>query len=315
MALLLARHDVERLLDADALLAALAEGFRAISADPRVDAPARSALSAGDKGSLLTMPGFVPELQFGTKLVSIFPGNAAAGLPSHQGLIVLMDPATGAVSALLDAEHVTAMRTAGAATLAAKLLARPESRVMTILGAGVQGRAHLELMSRHFELETVFVASRSRASAEAFAARDDRVVVADSIEAAVRASDIICLCSQSAEPLVLADWVQPGQHISSVGYAPPGGELDPAIAAAHTLFVEARIAFAPPPAGCAELRGIDPGRGTELGELLLGLRPGRRAAAEVTVYKAMGHAIEDLVVANLVHRAAIERSAGRVVDL
>ncbi|MDG2534181.1 ornithine cyclodeaminase family protein [Sphingomonas sp. HITSZ_GF] len=313
-ALLLGREEIAGLLDPALLPEVLAEGFRAISAGTAV-APARGDLAVGGAGHLLTMPAFVPGQQFSTKLVSIFHDNAERGLPSHLGLIVLMDPETGAVSALMDARHITAMRTAGAAALAATLLSRPDSRVLTILGGGVQGEAHLDLLSRQFALETIFVGSRNRASAEALATRDPRCVVIDDVEAAVRGSDIVCLCTSATEPLIRNAWLKPGQHVSSVGWAPPGCELDPAIAAEHALFVEARMAFAPPPAGCVELAGLDPDRGTELGEVLLGRKPGRQTPGQITVYKAMGHAIEDLVVANLVYRTARERAAGRTIAI
>jgi ornithine cyclodeaminase/alanine dehydrogenase-like protein (mu-crystallin family) len=186
---------------------------------------------------------------------------------------------------------------------------------MTILGAGVQGQAHLDLMARHFDLETIFIGSRNRQSAERLASQDPRAVAIDDVEQAVRASDIICLCSHAHDPLILDPWLRPGQHVSSVGYSPPGGELDPVIAANHKLYVEARMAFAPPPAGCAELSGIDPASGVELGEVLLGHRPGRESPEEITVYKAMGHALEDLVVADMVYRNALARSIGQTIEL
>jgi len=313
--LFLDRDAVAANLDPAKLLDVLADGFKAITLRDGVIAPDRGELVVGDSGRLLTMQAYAPGLPIGTKLVSNFPGNHQAGLPSHLALIVLIDADTGAALAVMDGTHITAMRTAGAALLAAKLLARPDARVMTILGAGVQGQAHLALMGQHFDLETIHIGSRNRASAERLAASDPRAVVTDDDEAAVRRSDIVCLCSDSAQALILDAWVQPGQHISSVGYAPPGGELDPAIAARHRLFVEAKIALSAPPAGCAELAGLDPARATEIGELLLGQKPGRETHEEVTVYKAMGHAMEDLVVADMVYRNALERGAGRQVSL
>ncbi|MDH7637700.1 ornithine cyclodeaminase family protein [Sphingomonas oryzagri] len=313
-ALLLNAAEVARLLDTEQLLDVLAKGFETIT-DETAISPPRGEMAIGDAGHLLTMPAAVPGLPFGTKLVTLFPGNAAAGIPTHLGLIILMDSVTGEVLALMDGAHITAMRTAGAATLAAKLLARPDSRAMTILGAGVQGQAHLDLMSRHFDIETIYVGSHGAESAQRLAARDPRAIAIEDHEAAVRASDIVCLCSHAEHPLIHMDWLCPGQHISSVGYAPPCGELDPAIAARHRLVVEARIAFAPAPAGCAELAGIDPAWGTELGEILLGRKPGRESIDEVTVYKAMGHAVEDLVVADMVYRRAIALSAGQSITL
>jgi alanine dehydrogenase len=115
--------------------------------------------------------------------------------------------------------------------------------------------------------------------------------------------------------VVEESWIRPGTHVSSVGYRPPAGELPPALARDHSLFVETRLAFEPPPAGCAELAGLDPARATELGEVLLGRRPGRTRADEITVYKAMGHAIEDIVAAELVVAAAQRTGAGLRVPL
>jgi ornithine cyclodeaminase/thiomorpholine-carboxylate dehydrogenase len=313
-ALLLNQADVAELLDIDDLLEALAAGFRAISSD-EVAAPPRGQLNVAGAGQLLLMPAHAPGLPIGTKLVTVFPGNHHAGIPSHFGLIVLMDAATGAPLALIDGNHITAMRTAGASVLAAKLLARQDSRVLTILGSGVQAQAHLELMTRHFEFETIFIGSDDHIGAARLAGRDARARVIDGYEAAVRQSDMICLCSSASQPLIRNDWLRPGQHVSSVGFAPPGGELDPAIAANHKLYVEAKIAFAPAPAGCAELAGIDPADGAELGEVLLGRKPGRESPDEITVYKAMGHAIEDLVTADLVYRRAVERSIGQTIQL
>ncbi len=292
------------LLDTGALLDVLADGFRAISAGATV--PPRGELVVDGAGTLLTMPAHAPGLPIGTKLVTVFPGNTE--MPSHMALIVLMNATTGQTMAVMDGTHITAMRTAGAATLAAGLLARPDSRRLTIIGAGVQGQAHLELLSQRFEFERVLIGSPNRAKAELLAARHPRGEVTDDYEAAVHQSDIVCLCTHADRPVIRADWIRSGQHISSVGYAPPGGELDPAIAASHRLFVEARVAFAPPPAGAAELAGIDPDTAAELGEVLLGKRPGRTSRDDVTIYKAMGHAMEDLVVAAMVYRAALARA-------
>ena len=312
---LIKQSEVEELLDMDQLLEVLAAGFRALSSDGEALAPSRGELIVPDAGRLLTMPAHAHGHPLGVKLVTVFPDNPGLGIPSHLALITLMDPETGAAQAIMDGTHITAVRTAGAAALAARLLARPESRVMTILGAGVQGRWHLDIMARHFDLDTIYIGSLYKEDAARLATRDARAVAIDDFEEAVRRSDIVCLCSHADEPLILNSRVEPGQHISSVGYSPPGGELDPAIARGHRVFVESRVAFDPPPAGCAELAGLDRDQGTELGEVLLGSRPGRETADQVTVYKAMGHAIEDLVVANLVYRVARENSRGQLVEL
>jgi ornithine cyclodeaminase/alanine dehydrogenase-like protein (mu-crystallin family) len=131
----------------------------------------------------------------------------------------------------------------------------------------------------------------------------------------VRGADVVCLCTNASEPVISRDWLTPGMHVTSVGYAPPGGELDPKMLASAHLFVETRLAFEPPPAGCAELAGLDPSVGTELGLVLLGRSLGRQSPDEITVYKAMGHACEDLAAASLVYQRAKQEGVGRTAAL
>ena len=131
----------------------------------------------------------------------------------------------------------------------------------------------------------------------------------------MREADVMALATHAAEPVIDADWLKPGAHVSSVGYHPPVGELPAAALDRGRLFVETRIAFEPTPVGCAELAGRDPASATELGEIVAGRRPGRTSDDELTVYKAMGHAIEDLVAADLVLAAARARGAGRTVEM
>jgi len=141
------------------------------------------------------------------------------------------------------------------------------------------------------------------------------VVAADGVEAAVRGADVVCLCTSSSEPVLDPGWIAPGAHVTSVGFAPPGGELARALAARGRLFVESRRAFEPPPAGCAELQGLDPDAAAELGEVLLGRREGRTGEQDVTVYKSMGHVAEDLAAAALVADRARAAGVGREIDL
>ena len=126
---------------------------------------------------------------------------------------------------------------------------------------------------------------------------------------------MVALTTSAAEPVIDAAWVGPGTHVSSVGYSPPRGELPLDVLDGARVFVETRLAFEPTPVGCAELAGISPERGTELGEVVLGLRPGRASDEEVTVYKAMGHVIEDIVAARLAFSAAVARGVGTVLAL
>jgi alanine dehydrogenase len=134
-------------------------------------------------------------------------------------------------------------------------------------------------------------------------------------EGAVRSSDVVCLATHSYVSVISAEWVQPGTHVSSVGVAPPGGELPIDLIAHGKLFVETRDSFAPTPAGCCELANIDPEAGTDLGAMLLGLRPGRTSDQQITIYKAMGVAMEDMVAADLAYREAKRLGMGQAISL
>jgi len=306
--LLLSQEDVERLLDAATMLNVLEQGFADLS-QGKVVAPGRDGV-ATDGGFLLAMPGWLPGAPIGVKLVAAFHGNPERGLPGHQALICLFDPDTGTPLAVMDGAHVTAFRTAGGAVLSARMLARPDACTLAIIGGGVQGVAHAQLMPLVRDVRQIRVWSRSRKSADRIAATVDHAQVFDDAEDAVRGADIICLCTTAQEPPVRAEWVAPGAHVTSVGYHPPGGELDLALVARGSLFIESREAFKPPPVGCWELQDLDPASGTELGEVILGAHPGRRSPDEITIYKSMGHAMEDVVTAALVYEAALAEGVG-----
>jgi len=312
--LMLNEGEVRRLLDRELLLGALEDGFRALSAGS-VDVPPRVAANTA-AGYLAAMPGYGRGLGLATKLVSVFPGNHERGLPSHQALICLFDAETGSPIAIMDGTYVTAIRTAGAAAVSVRHLARPDARVLAIIGAGVQGASHLDMLPRVREFTEIRVASRTIASASALAETDPRAHAVESYEAAVSGADVVALCTHSGEPVVRREWLSPGTHLTSVGFAAPHGELDRAIAEEGKLYVESRAAaFKPPPAGCLELAGMAPESATEMGELLLGRAAGREGTEELTVYKSMGHAIEDVVAAALVYAAALREGVGVSFDL
>ncbi len=312
--LLLNETEVQRLLDLDALLDALAEGFRAQSSG-LVDAPKRNEVSVPNTGFLLAMPAYQQGREVTVKLVSVFHDNKRLGIPSHQALICLFDPQTGTPLSFMDGTYITALRTAGAAALSTRLLARTDTHVLAIVGAGVQGHSHLTMLPRVRPFSEIRIASRHFAHAEQLAATDSRAHAVETAEEAVRGADVVCLCTNAGEPVVSLDWLAPGMHVTSVGYRPPGGELDPKVIEHGRLFVETRLAFEPPPAGCGELAGFDSSVGTELGEVLLGWRLGRQSTDELTVYKAMGHACEDMAAASLVYHRAKQDGAGRTVVL
>src|SRR2546430_13244825 len=311
--LMLNETEVQRLLDPGALLDALAESFRALSSG-LVDAPKRIGVSVPNTGFLLAMPAYQQSQAITVKLVSVFHGNKQLGIPTHQALICLFDPQTGTPLSFMDGTSITALRTAGAAALSTRLLARTNTHVLAIVGAGVEGHAHLKMLPHVRPFSEIRIASRHFAHAEQLAATDARAQAVETAEEAVRGADVVCLCTNAGEPVVRLDWLAPGMHVTSVGYAPPGGELDPRVIAQGRLFVETRLAFEPPPVGCGELVGLDPSVGTELGEVLRGRSLGRQSTDELTVYKAMGHACEDMAAASLVYQRAKQDGAGRTVE-
>ncbi len=312
--LMLNETEVQRLLDPDLLLDALAEGFKALS-EGLVDAPKRNGVSVPGTGFLLSMPAYQYGREITVKLVSVFHDNNRFGIPSHQAIICLFDAQTGTPLSFMDGTYITALRTAGAAALSTRLLARTDTRVLAIIGAGVQGRSHLKMLPRVRQFSEIRIATEHFAHAEQLAATDSRAHAVETVEQAVRGADVVCLCTYSGEPVISIDWLAPGMHITSVGYSPPGGELDPKVIEHGRLYVETRMAFEPPPAGCGELAGFDPGIGTELGEVLLGRGLGRQSQDEITVYKAMGHACEDMAAASLVYRRAKQEGVGRTIAL
>lgn len=309
--LFLSRKEVEGLLDPNELLPVLEEGFKALSAG-QLNVPPRNQAIA-PRGLLVGMPAYMPERYMSVKLVTIFHQNKT--IPAHQATITLFDSETGSPIAFMDGEYITAMRTAAGAILSAKHLAREDSKSLAIIGAGVLGHAHLMMIGTLVGFEEIRIASKSLSQAQALAALDSRARAVDSVQEAVSHADIICLCTSSAEPVIQAEWLQEGAHISSVGYRPPGGELPRGLVESSHVFVESRDAFNAPPVGCSELQGSSPDSGTELGELLLNQKQGRRNRTEITIYKSMGHAMEDLVTANLVYDKALQQNAGRTIEL
>lgn len=213
--LVLSRHEVETLLAAPPMLDALDAGFRAYSTG-QASVPPRTAARAA-LGLLGAMPGWVAEQGFALKAVSVFPGNGALGLPTHQGVITLFDERDGSLLSVMDGEHITAMRTGGGAAVSVRILARSDAQTLTILGAGVQGRSHLATVPLVRDFTTIRICSRDRASAAALAATDPRCVVVPGFEEAVRGADVVCCCTDAREPITRYDWIDPGTHLTSVG--------------------------------------------------------------------------------------------------
>ncbi len=309
--LVLSRADVRRLLDLDQLLDALERVFVELSAG-RASVPPRIAAET-ERGLLAAMPGYADGI-LETKLVSVFAGNHEVGLPSHQATIALFDDKTGKPLALMDGTEITAVRTGAASAVATRALARPDARVLAVLGAGVQARSHIDAATRVREFAEVRVASRSAEHARALADEVGGTAWA-SFEEAVAGADVVCACTDAGQPIFAAESLEPGMHVTSVGASRDGPELDPAVMGRGLLAVESRVAFEPYPAGAHELQGLDPNDAVELGEILAGTREGRTSPEQITIYKSMGHAVEDAAAAGLVYRRALEDGAGTEVEL
>jgi ornithine cyclodeaminase/alanine dehydrogenase-like protein (mu-crystallin family) len=261
---------------------------------------------------------------FALKAVCIFPGNPARGLDAHQGTVTLFDGTTGEPTAILDASAITAIRTAAVSALATRLLAVEDARQLAILGAGVQAAAHLEAMLAVRDVEHVRVHSRTRAKAERLA-RDAggpvRIEVADSAERALRDAQIVVTATSSREPVLRREWLAAGAHVNAIGAsAPMFRELDTATLAACSLFADSRESLVNE-AGDYQLalrEGAIAGPEwirAELGEVVAGMHPGRTDPSELSVFRSLGLAIEDLAAAVHAVDSARRRGAGVEVAL
>jgi len=304
--------DVERLLPMAECIDVVEEALRALDRG-EYSMPLRTVFTPpGATGGMAWMPAYRSGEQpvYGMKTLVVVPGNPARGLDSHQGAVILLDGVTGELRAIMDASAVTAIRTAAASAVATRLLARPDSRVHGIIGVGVQARKHFESILLAAPIRDVIVAGRSRARAEEFVnslsvPAGVRVEAAAGIEELMAKSDVVSRCTNSAEPILRAQWLRPGMHINAVGASrPPNFELEPSLLARVALFTDRRESLdgeATEWRLAREQRLVTPDhfRG-ELGQVLNGSRPGRASLDEVTLFRSLGLAIEDLAAAQRV---------------
>jgi ornithine cyclodeaminase/alanine dehydrogenase-like protein (mu-crystallin family) len=308
--LLLNAEDVRNLIDLPALFGALEVALRELSAG-NASVPPRTVARTPD-GFLGSMPGYLPGT-LEAKLVAVFPGNHDRGLPSHQALIALFDEESGVPLCVMDGTVITAVRTGASAAVAARALAREGASSLAVLGAGVQGRSHLDAFPRLFELDDIRVASRDPRHAQTLAGSHPKARAVGSFEEAVRGADVVCCCTDADEPVLSQAWLEPGAHVSSVGV---GAEVDEATVRASSIFVEWRgAAENPPPTGSVELQGLDPASIAEIGEVFAGSHPGRRSDDELTLYKSTGHAVEDAAAARQVFDRASADGVGTTFEL
>ena len=325
--LVLSQAEVASLIDRDRLLDAVADAMAALSAG-NVSMPLRNAATVKERDALLAaMPAYLPGANvLETKLVSVFPRNT--DLPSHQAVIVSFDPATGTPTALMDAAYITAARTAAGSALATKLLAREDAKVLAILGTGVQARSHALAVSRVRSFSEIRIAGRHPDKARALASDLARQIKATvravaTFEEAMRGADVICATTHPHDPVVRRAHISEGAHVTSVGFAVDGREVDAETVRDSLVVVESRAAaLAPPPAGCNDLLwAIRDGAiredhiATEIGELVAGTKKGRTSPNQITIYKSVGVAVQDAAAAALVLTAARERGIGRMVTI
>jgi ornithine cyclodeaminase len=311
------QEQVERLLPMDECIEAMARALASLARD-ELHNPLRFIVRPPGEETLLgLMPAHrsAPENAYALKTIVVAPANPARGLDAHQGTVTLFDGETGQVRAVLNASAITAIRTAAVSAVATRALARPDSSELAILGAGVQARSHLEAMRAVLDLERV----RGWSPTPGKASLLDGVEETPSAEEAVRGADVVVTATTSREPVLSRAWLRDGAHVNAVGASiPTARELDTQTVADAGLYVdrsestvnEAGDYLFPLEEGAI---GPDHIRG-EIGEVLIGSVEGRRSPDELTVFKSLGLAVEDLAAAEHVLARAEAEDVGTVVD-
>jgi alanine dehydrogenase len=297
----LGEKEVRELLRMEELIPAMAEALRDLSAG-KVEQPMRVVLPVTEhQGFFGVMPAYGGAL--GAKLVTFYPNNI--GMPTHHAMILLFRPETGEPLVTMDGRLITEMRTAAVSAVATNLLARADVSVLAILGSGVQARSHLEAlrMVRKFREVRVW----SPRNAKEFSRRFDATEAA-SAEDAVRGADVIVVATSSTIPVLQGDWLSPGVHINAVGATRPNWrELDDETLRKARIYVELREAAMKESGDIIAAGGIF----AEIGEVVAGTKRGRQSDEEITLFKSVGVAVEDIVAASLIYKRAVatEKSA------
>lgn len=322
MPVLLSEQDVRIVLPMRDLIDAMETALARFSSG-EVTQPLRSVIEVGlQKAFVGMMPAFITEpATLGTKVVSVFGSNTSVGLPTHLATIVLLDPMTGELLAIMDGRFITEARTAAVSAVSVKHLARKGDVRIALIGTGVQARSHLEAIETVQPLEDVRVWSRSPDHRAAFVREmgtrtNTSITVATSARAAVDGADVIVLATASREPVVESEWIADGAHICAVGACRPDQrEMDTALVSRGRVFVDSRTGalaeagdiLIPIKEGAFAQQHI----AGELGDVILGNVPGRQSSSDVTIFKSLGMAVEDVAAAHLAYVKAAERGLGR----
>jgi alanine dehydrogenase len=324
--LILSEKEVQSLISVEELIPVLEQAYIQYSTGKAV-MPVRLVTPLPQiKGRLTSMPAYLGESNaVGMKVVTYFPENPKLGLPIILASIVLYSPETGKPLVLMDGSYITSMRTACASAAATIALANPDTPVLGMLGAGVQARAHVRTLSRVRRFTKVKVYDPMENSAERL--KNDleaevgvRIEPMRSAEEVVREADLLTTVTTAKEPILKADWLKPGVHINAIGsHRPDIREIDAATFRLARVVVDSREAIK---AECGDIiLGIKEGGITEdcidaeIGEVLARTKPGRANAEEITLYKAVGIAIQDVATAQLVYQKALDRGVGTKVDV
>ncbi|HEX9142749.1 MAG TPA: ornithine cyclodeaminase family protein [Candidatus Binatia bacterium] len=278
------------------------------------------------EGRITSMPGYLSEDKaLGMKVVTFFPNNLKQNLPQLLATVMLFSADTGKMIAAMDGNYITAIRTACVSAMATKALANPESAVLGVLGAGVQARAHIRALTQIRKISEIKIYDIFEASARQLQEALEKEIgvkidVVQSAREAVLDADLLVTVTTAKEPIVKADWLKPGMHINAVGsHRPDLREIDGATLASAKIVVDSREAIM---AECGDiLLAIQEKAITadsvhaEIGEILAGKKPGRTRSDEITLYKAVGIAIQDVATAHLVYRKALERNVGTDIEV
>jgi ornithine cyclodeaminase/alanine dehydrogenase-like protein (mu-crystallin family) len=324
--LILNHHEVEELLPIRECIPVMEEALADLARGNAYQPLRMIVRPPGAAGDIGLMPSYKsgPRAAYGLKAVCVFPGNPARGLDSHQGSVLLFSAETGELLGLMNASAITAIRTAAVSAVATQLLAREDAGDLAIIGTGIQARAHIEAMARARSIKRARVASlnieRARSFADEFSPRYGfPIEPVDSVEAAVRGADLIVTATTAAQPILKREWVSAGAHLNIVGSSiPTTREVDSATIAASSLFVDRRESTINE--GGDYLFALREGAigpdhiKAEIGELLIAAKAGRTSPDEITAFKSLGLAIEDLASADYLYRKATENQKGTWVE-
>ena len=324
--LVLTQTEVEDLLPMDECILVMRDALTAL-ARGQAHQPLRMVVRPPESSNLMIlMPSVMSgaHAAFGLKALCIFPENPAIGKDAHQGAVMLFSGESGELLALMNASAITAIRTAAVSGVATELLARPGEVELAIVGSGVQAQSHLKAISCSRPVRRARVASRHFTHAHSFAEEMSHhysfpVVAVETVEAAVKGADVIVTATTAPEPVLRREWVAPGAHINAIGASlPTMREIDTATVAAAGFFVDYRestlkesgdylLALREGAIGPDHIRA-------EIGEVLIGAEAGRTSSDEITLFKSLGLAVEDLAAAEYIYRKAQRMNIGTRVE-